>query len=282
MMTMNKPFLMAEETGGETGSAAATAPATTASLLAQGDTAPAGNDWVPEKYRVTKTDGTFDLEASARKVADAHKHLEQRMGSGDAPPKTAEDYEPKIEVEGFKWDEFKTDPDSQSFLKSAHAKGITNDQLSFVLGEYYKRAPDLVSGSKTLDAEAAKTELRSEWKTDEELNQNLGHAFKAFTAFASEADRGRMNEVGNNPVVIRLLAKIGKEMREDSPVSGQSHAPAADFEVRASELRNKMQSIPSHDPARKQLQAELDSLYERKYGNKPQRLGGGANISTAR
>lgn len=76
----------------------------------------ATTDWMPEKYRTNKEDGSLDLEASSRKVAEAYKHLETRMGSGDAPPKSADEYAVKLEgVEGFNWDEFKAGESSQAF-----------------------------------------------------------------------------------------------------------------------------------------------------------------------
>ena len=134
-------FYMAEAgEGGDpsTGAAAATEPAP-ASVLAAGAST---TDYIPEKYRTNKEDGTLDLEASSRKVAEAYKHLETRLGSGDVPPKTADEYTVKLEgVEGFDWDEFKADEGTQSFLKGAHAKGLNNDQVQYVIGEYLKAAP---------------------------------------------------------------------------------------------------------------------------------------------
>lgn len=112
------------------------------SLLSTGAGEQGADDWLPEKYRVMGDDGKLNVEGSARKLADAYSHLEKRMGSGDTPPKTADEYAPKVEVEGFKWDEFKADPRMQSFMKSAHAKGITNDQMGFILGEYAQLAPE--------------------------------------------------------------------------------------------------------------------------------------------
>lgn len=235
-------------------------------------------DWLQEKYRVTKQDGSIDIEASARKVAEAHRHLEQRMGAGEAPPKTPEEYAPKVEVEGFNLDEFKADPKSQAFMKGAHAKGINNDQLSFILGEYYKLAPELVQGAKQLDTEQVVAELKQEWKTDTEYQQNISGAHKAFMAFASDADKQRMDEIGNNPVVIRLLANIAKEMKEDVPVHGEQNQPA-DFATKAAELRSELETLKPTDPRRKGVQDQLDQLYARRYGTKQQRLGGGANIS---
>lgn len=104
------------------------------SLLSTGAGEPGANDWLPEKFRVMGEDGKLSIESSARKLAENYTHLEKRMGSGDAPPKTADEYAPKVEVEGFNWEEFKADPRMQGFMKTAHAKGITNDQMSFILG----------------------------------------------------------------------------------------------------------------------------------------------------
>lgn len=102
------------------------------SLLSTGAGEPGANDWLPEKFRVMGEDGKLSIESSARKLAENYTHLEKRMGSGDAPPKTADEYAPKVEVEGFNWEEFKADPRMQGFMKTAHAKGITNDQMSFI------------------------------------------------------------------------------------------------------------------------------------------------------
>ena len=84
-------FFMAEagEGGDPSTPAAPAAPAPTGSVLDSGNT---GNDYIPEKYRTNKEDGTLDLEASSRKVAEAYKQLETRFGSGDVPPKTADEY----------------------------------------------------------------------------------------------------------------------------------------------------------------------------------------------
>lgn len=269
---------------GGTGSAPGSVLATGAAAAGSGQGAAGGagagpNDWIPEKHRVTKEDGTLDIEASARKVAEAHRHLEQKLGAGDVPPKTPEEYAPKVEAEGFNWNEFKSDPDMQSFLKAAHSKGITNDQLSFVLSEYLQQATKLIGGANQLDEKAASAELRKEWKTDAEFKQNVVLALHVFNAFASEADRAKIDEIGNNPIVLRLLANIGKEMQEDSPVNG-GVIPDGDFNTKVAELRAELEKLPKSDPRRKQLKADLDGMYDRRYGTKAQRLGGGAIRAT--
>jgi len=235
-------------------------------------------DFIPEKYRTNKEDGTLDLEASSRKVAEAYKHLETRMGSGDVPPKTAEEYVVKLEgVEGFNWDEFKADESTQSFLKGAHAKGLSNDQVQYVIGEYMKAAPGLMGGAAQLTAQDCTAALKSVWTDEQAMKTNVSASYRAAEAFASEAGKpgnfeALMGKYGNDPDFIAFTANIGKELKEDSAING-GQVNEADFNIRASELRSQLAAMPQHDPKRAGLKAELDGMYDRKY-NKPQsRLG---------
>lgn len=228
---------------------------------------------------MAKEDGSLDIEASARKVAEAHSALEKRLGTSELPPKSPEEYAPKVEVDGFNWDEFKADPDMQGFLKSAHAKGITNDQLSFVLGEYLQRAPQLMAGSAELGMEEAAAELRQAWRTDQEFNANVSNAYRAFQAFADPNDKEKMDAIGNNPIVLRMLANIGKEMQEDGPIDPSSQA-AQDWEGEVAKIRANPAYADSNHPEHKTLITRMNTLYEKRYGKKPQVLGGGRNIPT--
>lgn len=234
------------------------------SLLSTGAGEQGANDWLPEKFRVMGEDGKLSIESSARKLAENYTHLEKRMGSGDAPPKTADEYAPKVEVEGFNWEEFKADPRMQSFMKSAHAKGITNDQMSFILGEYAQRAPELVGGAAALDSEAASTQLREVWKTDAEFNKNIGLAFRAFNSLADDADKVRIDEIGNNPMVIRMLAKVGAEMQEDAPAGGDVNLEEQQT------IRDLMKSPAYMDPKHadhERVSARVKAYYQKRYGD---------------
>lgn len=261
-------FFMAEAgEGGDPGAGGDPAAATPAgSVLNQG----AGNDYIPEKYRTNKEDGTLDLEASSRKVAEAYKHLETRMGSGDAPPKTAEEYAPKIEVEGFDFEEFKADETGKSFLKGAHAKGLTNDQVSYVIGEYLKAAPGLVEGGATLTQQDCTTTLKSVWADDQSMKAGVSASYRAAQTFASEGTApgnfdALMAKYGNDPDFIAFTANIGKELREDSPVNANNPTSEADFNVKAAELRAQLEAMPQHDPKRAAVKAQLDGMYAARY-----------------
>ncbi|ECD9441302.1 hypothetical protein FNH85_06330 [Salmonella enterica subsp. salamae] len=234
------------------------------SLLSTGADEPGATDWLPEKYRVVGDDGKLNIEGSARKLADAHTSLEKRLGSVGTPPKTADEYEPKVEVEGFNWEEFKADPRMQSFMKSAHAKGITNEQMSFIIGEYAQRAPELVNGAAELDADSATTQLREVWKTDSEFKKNIGLAYRAFNQLADDADKGRMDEIGNNPMVIRMLAKVGAEMQEDAPAGGEVNL------AEQQTIRDLMKSPAYMDPKHadhERVSAQVKAFYQKAYGD---------------
>lgn len=270
-------FLMAEAgEGGDpsTGTTTTTTAEPAASVLANA----APNDWIPEKYRTNKEDGSFDLEASARKVADAHKHLETRLGSGDAPPKTVEEYAVKLEgVDGFDWEEFKKDEGTQSFLKGAHAKGLTNDQVQYVIGEYMKAAPALVEGGSQLTAQDCTTALKSVWPDDAAMKANVTASYRAAQAFASEGTKpgnfdALMAKYGNDPDFIAFTANIGKELKEDTAINGGA-VNEADFEVKTAELRAQLEAMPQHDPKRAGIKAQLDAMYDRKYSKPQSRLG---------
>ncbi|EKT4541538.1 hypothetical protein QEM15_003747 [Pseudomonas putida] len=270
-------FLHQEAGEGGDPSGGATPPAATppvGSVLNAGAT----NDWIPEKYRTNKEDGSLDLEASSRKVAEAYKHLETRMGSGDAPPKDAGEYAVKLEgVEGFNWDEFKADESTQSFLKGAHAKGMTNAQVEYVIGEYLKAAPGLVEGGAQLNNEDCTAALKGMWADDQTFSTNVKASYRAAEAFASEAGKpgnfqNLMAKYGNDPDFIAFTANIGKELAEDTLIT-QGVVNEQDFAVKTSELRKQLQELPAHDPKRAGIQQQLDQLYAAKYNKQSSRLG---------
>lgn len=261
--------LSAEQPGGngggdDGGNNTGTGESSDNSLLSTGAGEPGANDWLPEKYRVSGEDGALNVEQSARKLAEAHVALEKRMGSVGTAPKTSDEYAPKVDVEGFNWEEFKADPRMQSFMKTAHAKGITNDQMSFIIGEYAQRAPELVGGAAQLDADNAAMQLREVWKTDADFNKNIGLAYRAFNQLADDADKGRMDEIGNNPMVIRMLAKMGAEMQEDAPAG-------CDINLEEQQsIRDLMKSPAYMDPKHtdhERVSAQVRAFYQKTYGD---------------
>ena len=170
---------------------------------------------IPDKFKVTTEDGTVDYKATLAKMNESYTGLEKRVGTGDLPPKTADEY--KIEREGFSFDEFKADESNQAFLKAAHEKGITNSQLDFLLSEYDSRAVDLVSTSSQLDTDTTVETLQSEWGKD--FQSNLFNAVKAAKACGISEDQINDPLIGNNVAFIKMAAYFGSQITEDKPIS---------------------------------------------------------------
>jgi hypothetical protein len=214
---------------------------------------------IPEKYQIKKDDGTIDIEASSLKLAEAYGNLEKRLGTGDIPPKTAEEYEVKVpDALKESWNP-KEDPLLQSFLKDAHAIGMTQKQLDMVMGKYMELAPELVDAGRQLDAEACTTELKAVWKTDEQYKAEVSKAYKAAVGyFGADAD-AIIKEYGNDPRIIRGFAKLGGEMGEDKSLNFGSVAEQSSIDsIMTSEAYNK----PNH-PDHARVSAQVRTHFEK-------------------
>lgn len=223
---------------------------------------------MPDKFKVSKEDGTLDMEASARKMGESLQHLEKRMGSGDAPPKTADEYAVNVPDE---WKEaFPADSETMAaFRKDAHEQGLSQKQFDFFIGKYIEQAPLLAAGGAQATYEQAESDLKGTWKTDAEFKAQTGNAFKAWSAFADPVDAGKMDEVGNNPAVVRLLARIGAEMKEGGsiPAGADSGVGAQDVKSLLTSEANTNPRHPDHAATR----AKVDAYYAKKYGNEAAR-----------
>jgi hypothetical protein len=245
-------------------------PAADQSLLAGAATAAAAgaaspiHEAIPEKYRVNKDDGTFDLEASARKLAEGQANLEKRLGAGEVPPKSPEEYDLADLAETVDVDALKAEPQFQEFAKQAHELGLTNKQLSFVV----KSMAELSAGQQAVAQENVQQQLREQWKTDQEFNANMGLAYKAASTLLDQADMQNLLKpggAGDDPAVIRLLAKIGKEMQEDAPPAGANQSAEPDIQAL---LRSEAYNDPKHLD-HKAVNARVQAYYQKTYGNAP-------------
>lgn len=233
--------------GGDGGAPAAAAPATppagdppaggtpaapAATVLNGGAPDPAGtppagatpgpNDWVPEKFRVMKEDGSLDLEASARKVEEHRSNLEKRLGAGDIPPKTAAEYKVNVDdkfKELFKAEELAKDPAMIAFLEKAHAEGMSQKGVDLFLNEWFERSTALLDTKATMDAEACTNALKEVWKTDTEFKENNRAAYRAAKEYGGDQFDAILTKYGNDPQIIQMLAKIGRELGEDTSAS---------------------------------------------------------------
>lgn len=202
---------------------------------------PGPNDWIPEKFRVVKEDGAFDLEASARKVEEHRSNLEKRMGSGDIPPKSADDYKvnvPEALAATVNAEELAKDPMLKSFLADAHTAGFTQKQVDTVLAQYLERLPQIGGAMAQMSADDCTAALKQVWTSDADYTKNVQDAYKAAKAYGGDDFEAILSKYGNDPQVVKLLAGVGKELKEDT---------AAPSDARG-------------NPAVQTMQAEIDSL----------------------
>ncbi len=259
-----------------------------ASLLQQGQGAE--DAWLPEKYRV-KVEGKeeLDLPASARKLGEAYKSLEAKLGSGatGTVPASADQYqltvptdaEGKALVEGVDLEDFMGDPIFKDLAAKAHAKGISNEQMQFFVGEYLQFMPQVLQANLQLGANEAKQALASVWKDDAAMGKGLQQAARAAQGFGSESGQlgsfdNLMQKFGNDPDFLAFAARIGSEMGEDKPISAD---PAAqqDWQAQVDEIRANPAYTDKAHPQHKGLLQKMDSLYQARYGTRQQKLGGG-------
>lgn len=242
------------------------------SLLKQGEggSEPLPQEFIPEKYRVSKEGGEFDLEASARKMAEAHGHLEKRLGSGDIPPKEASEY--KIAApEAFKDYDASDDPMMQAFLADGHKAGLTQGQLDVIMDHYFKMVPALAGAAQQLDLQQATEALEKTWGTDQrEFQRNAGLAHAATRAGAERAGLS-MDEVeaaglGNNPVFLRLMAAMGSEFQEDTGPGKSGMQVFGEDQVQELMLSEAYRNDRHPDHAK--VSERVRAYFERKHGTR--------------
>jgi hypothetical protein len=214
---------------------------------------------VPEKYQVKNEDGTVNWEASALKMAQGHAALEKRLGAGEAPPKDPDSYAPDL-PQGVTMDALKSDPLYAGFLKGAHAKGLNNAQVGWLLGQFQERMAMATAGP---DPTVAEAELAGIWKLPGEMDKNLSNSYRAAHAFAADKEHAERVEqkFGNDPDFIRLMAKIGGELGEDRPPEGIT---SVEQETLESLIASPAYMDAKH-PEHAKTVAKTRALYAKKY-----------------
>lgn len=255
--------------GDGAGAAAGQGPGAGASVLESGANG-TPTEFIPEKYRVNKDDGTFDLEASSRKLAEAYTNAEKRIGSGDIPPKTADEYSVAV-PDAFK-ESFdpKTDEGFKAFAGKMHGLGLTQKQLDGVMESYFEMAPKLVVGAAALDGASAKAQLEKVWAPQGGFDHQVRNAYQGAAAIAAKAgisidDIMAPQGLGNNVQFLRMMAAIAPEFAEDTSTGGLTIGSATS-EEQINELMMgeayKNTRHPDHDKVSKQVKA----FFDRKYG----------------
>ena len=169
---------------------------------------------VPAKYWDAEK-GEVRYEAWAKST----QQLEQRMRDVGLPPKSADEYKYDVPAE-LKEAGVDLDPAmAKSFREEAHAAGLTQKQYEFVMGKYFGSLSTLADQTKQFSADKARADLMGYYKTEADFNKNVRLAYQAFSAYAGPQDAELIDTIGNIPAVVRILAKVGAELKEDPGVS---------------------------------------------------------------
>ena len=207
---------------------------------------------IPDKFKVTAEDGSVDYKATVAKLSDSYSYLEKKVGTGEVAPKTVDEY--KIERDGFDFEEFKKDESNNSFLKSAHAQGLTNKQLDFILSEYDSRVIDLVSNSSQIDTDTTVQTLQSDW--GDKYEANIFNAVKAARACGITDEQINDPMIGNNVAFIKMASYFGSQMTEDKPINNGTPV--------STDIQSLMRSDAFFNvkhPDHKSVKAQIDSYY---------------------
>lgn len=202
-----------------------------------GSAAPGGIDAIPEKFRVTGADGALDPVASAAKVAEAYRALEQRLGTGDVRPKTAAEYKMPELPEALK-DVQLDEEKHNAFRERAHKVGLSQSQFEFVMGEYLDIAPQLVAGGQAVSADQTIAELKTAWGKD--YQTQAANAWRGLSQIASVAGMTVEQvdaELGNSPAFNRIMAAVGAQLREDTSINTGGNASGANGMADAAALQ---------------------------------------------
>lgn len=201
-------------------------------------------DWVPKKYM---RDGKPDFQAMEKARANLEKKLSQKGIS--LAPETPDEYTFEPTDPGLEYD-----PETSAAFKNEALKmGLTVDQYQFIMQKYEQEV-----GQYMYTAERAAAELKTAWGDD--FAQNLQYANRAFEEYVPSDVS--INEIGNNPAVLKILARIGAELGEDS-------APARSTSRGVSHTQEDIERLmasPEYGMAGSEARQTVDAWFKKKYG----------------
>jgi hypothetical protein len=199
----------------------------------------------PAKFM--KADGTPDYE----KLAKSYVGLEKKLGAKpNIPAASADEYEWQAPDDGVELDETGV----TQFKTEALEQGFTAKQYQFLMTRYN----DIVVGMRDAGPTADKAEqvLKAEWGND--YKQQLIQAKAGFDEFAPSTANPQ-DPVWNHPEVLKLLARVGSEVSEDS-IAPKASAAAGSGETVQAQIAALRASADYWKP---EVQAKVNALYEK-------------------
>lgn len=228
---------------------ASATPSDAAPVVPAADGRPEG---VPEKF--------WDAEKKAIRTDDVLKSytaLEQRMRDGGAPPKDVSGYtfEPPEELKDIPLDAERT----EDFKKFCHGLGLTTKQYQGVMERYLGSIGDIAEQAMQYQRSECEAQLKAVWKNDADIRKNVGLALKAFNALADEDIKAELPRLGNNPALLRILAKVGAEMQEDTAAAAQHVQQPEDLSALMKHPAYFDERHPEHERIKAKVRAHFEA-----------------------
>ena len=193
-------------------------------------------DTLPDEL---KNDPTLENYKDVESLAKTVVHQQKMMGNRIPIPKNDEE---KAELysklgrpdEADKYDlaipdthrQHFNDTSINNFKNVAHKIGLNNDQVNALI-DYQVQELDaqqnFLNAGATNQKEEVEANLKKEWGYD--FDKNLRQAQRAMSVYADDDIIQLMNtEVGNNPAVIKLFARLGADVTEDMAQNTQNNS----------------------------------------------------------
>ncbi|MEX3527152.1 MAG: hypothetical protein VB143_07575, partial [Burkholderia sp.] len=255
-----------------TGDASTTAAATVTALAAgaaAGDATTPTFDYLPEKFIVKGDDGTVNLEASTRKMAESYGNLER--GRAADVPKTSAEYAVTVpEAMKDAVGDLAQDGLFTQFRDDMHGLGLSQKQFDGVMQRYFEMAPAIAAGGMKASAEQAMAALEKEWPDEGKRKENFKQAGKAAMQMARAVgvsfDELEQSGLGNHPLFIRIMASLGPEMTEDTSAGAAATGSSLMGEDAIKQIMASDAYRNEKNPGFKAAQATVRAHYERKVG----------------
>lgn len=222
-----------------------------------------GEFTIPEKFLVKNEAGEVDHLAVLKKALPAYTHLEKRLGSGEAPPKSAEEYK----LEPYLPEGSAMPPESEKrIFGDMHALGLNNKQLQGVMGLFGNLLGEGMAQEKAT-AEASMATLKQVWPEDSEYKANMAlanHTLKMVAPAELYNEIVADKHLQSKPAFIRLLALFGDEFKEDTSREHMDDAAAESITT----LKRSEAYLDIKHPDHKSVVAQVTDAYSKGYKEK--------------
>lgn len=219
--------------------------------------------WIPEKFQVRGADGSMDLAASSQKLAQSYEHAVRRIGKPDGAPESPSAYTVTVpEHLDIEIPEGTFAP----FMERAHAAGLSQAQMDFVMSEYFDALPSFMNDAAAVKLDQAKAELAQVWSDPAEMERNMQYAERAVLAMPPDLQEDIKVRFATDPVFWRFAAHFGKEVGEDRSINGgggQATTSNAEALMATEAYRN------ARHPDHAKVSAQVREAFERTAGTAP-------------